>query len=346
MTARNSGEGSRRSFAVGDQRRVGGGDDAPGRGQDDATGEIVPSGPPSGGGKRVAGENLWGYLFLSPWFLGLFALTLGPMLATLYFSFTDYPLLTAPEWTGLDNYRTMFFEDSRYLQSLKVTFIYVFLSVPLELVFALLVAMVLNRGLQALSLYRAIYYLPSLLGGSVAIAIMWRQVFGDDGVVNQFLALFGLDGPSWVSTPAYALYTLVLLKVWQFGSPMVIFLAGLRQVPQQYYDAAAVDGAGRLTRFFRITIPLLTPIIFFNLVLQVIRSFQAFTPAFIVSGGTGGPSDSTLFYTLYLYQEAFAHFRMGYAAAMAWVLLVIVATFTAANFLLSRYWVYYEDEGA
>jgi multiple sugar transport system permease protein len=342
MTARNSGEG-RRSFTLRDQR--GASVEAQGQVRDDAAGEVVPSGPPSGGreGKRAAGENLWGYLFLSPWFLGLFLLTLGPMLATLYFSFTDYPLLAGPEWTGLDNYKRMFFDDPRYLQSLKVTFIYVFLSVPLELVFALLVAMVLNRGLQALSLYRAIYYLPSLLGGSVAIAIMWRQVFGEDGLVNQFLALFGLDGPSWVSTPEYALYTLVLLKVWQFGSPMVIFLAGLRQIPQQYYDAAAVDGAGRVTRFFRITIPLLTPIIFFNLVLQLIRAFQAFTPAFIVSSGTGGPADSTLFYTLYLYQEAFAHFRMGYAAAMAWVLVAIVAAFTAANFLMSRYWVYYED---
>jgi multiple sugar transport system permease protein len=345
MTARNSGDDDQRWFAVRDQRQGGTGVEAPGRVRDDATGEVVPSGPPSRGraGKRAAGENLWGYIFLSPWFLGLFTLTLGPMLATLYFSFTDYPLLTAPEWTGLDNYRRMFFDDPRYLQSLKVTFIYVFLSVPLELIFALLVAMVLNRGLQALSLYRAIYYLPSLLGGSVAIAIMWRQVFGEDGLVNQFLALFGLDGPSWVSTPEYALYTLVLLKIWQFGSPMVIFLAGLRQIPQQYYDAAAVDGADRITRFFRITIPLLTPIIFFNLVLQLIRAFQAFTPAFIVSGGTGGPADSTLFYTLYLYQEAFAHFRMGYAAAMAWVLLAIVAAFTAANFLMSRYWVYYED---
>jgi multiple sugar transport system permease protein len=342
MTARNSGEG-RRSFTLRDQR--GASVEAQGQVRDDAAGEVVPSGPPSGGrrGRRATGENLWGYLFLSPWFLGLFLLTLGPMLATLYFSFTDYPLLAGPEWTGLDNYKRMFFDDPRYLQSLKVTFIYVFLSVPLELVFALLVAMVLNRGLQALSLYRAIYYLPSLLGGSVAIAIMWRQVFGGDGLVNQFLALFGLDGPSWVSTPEYALYTLVLLKIWQFGSPMVIFLAGLRQIPQQYYDAAAVDGAGRVTRFFRITIPLLTPIIFFNVVFQLIRAFQAFTPAFIVSGGTGGPVDSTLFYTLYLYQEAFAHFRMGYAAAMAWVLVAIVAAFTAANFLMSRYWVYYED---
>lgn len=319
-------------------------------GATDVVGGTVGGAPavrPPGGRRtrRQVGENLWGYLFLAPWFLGLFVLTLGPMLASLYFSFTDYALLTAPEWAGLANYSRLF-EDGRYLQSLKVTFIYVFLSVPMELAFALFVAVVLNQGLRALSVYRAIYYLPSLLGGSVAIAIMWRQVFAGDGLFNRALALVGIEGaPSWISTPEYALYTLVLLKVWQFGSPMVIFLAGLRQIPQELYDAAAVDGANKLSRFFRITIPLLTPIIFFNFVLQLIGAFQAFTPAFIVSNGSGGPADSTLFYTLYLYQEAFANFRMGYAAAMAWVLLLIIGVFTAANFLASRYWVHYEDGG-
>lgn len=315
--------------------------------RDGVTGEVVPSRPPSGGrgSGRTAGEGLWAHLFLLPWFLGLFILTLGPMIASLYFSFTDFDLLTAPSWVGLENYTRMFFEDGRYMQSLKVTFIYVFVSVPLTLVFALFVAVLLNRGLAALGTYRAVYYLPSLLGGSVAIAIMWRQVFGGEGLVNQFLALLGWENaPSWISTPEYALYTLIILNVWQFGSPMVIFLAGLRQIPQEFYDAAAVDGAGKIQQFLRITIPLLTPIIFFNLVLQLIRAFQAFTPAFIVSGGTGGPSDSTLFYTLYLYQEAFASFRMGYASAMAWVLLLIIATFTAANFLFGRYWVHYEDD--
>lgn len=332
-----------RTFAVGG---AGGATRVPDEARDNVTGGVIPSPPGEGKGGRQAGENLWGYLFLAPWFLGLFLLTLGPMIASLYFSFTDFDLLTAPSWTGLDNYTRMFFEDPRFIQSLKVTMIYVLLSVPLELVFALLIAVLLNRGINALGTYRAVYYLPSLLGGSVAIAIMWRQIFGGDGLVNQFLALLGWEGaPSWISTPEYALYTLILLKVWQFGSPMVIFLAGLRQVPQDLYDAAAVDGAGRIGQFLRITIPLLTPIIFFNLVLQLIRSFQAFTPAFIVSGGTGGPSDSTLFYTLYLYQEAFANFRMGYAAALAWVLLLIIATFTAANFLMSRYWVHYEDQG-
>jgi multiple sugar transport system permease protein len=340
VSATDGPYGRTRSFAVGG-RTASGAPEREGPLLDAAVGRVPPRSD-----RRSGGENLWGYLFLAPWFVGLFVLTLGPMLASLYFSFTDYALLTAPEWVGLENYRRMFFEDGRYPQSLEVTFKYVFLSVPLELAFALLVAVVLNRGLRALGTYRAIYYLPSLLGGSVAIAIMWRQVFGGDGLLNQLLALLGWQGaPSWVSTPEYALYTLVVLRVWQFGAPMVIFLAGLRQIPQELYDAAAVDGAGRLQRFFSITLPLLTPIIFFNLVLQLIGAFQAFTPAFIVSGGTGGPADSTLFYTLYLYQEAFANFRMGYAAAMAWVLLLIIAVFTAANFLMSRYWVYYEDGG-
>lgn len=335
----------RGSLAVGQRGRVEASSGAQAR--DDATGNVVPTSPPSGTGKRRrgTGENLWGYLFLAPWFVGLFVLTLGPMLVSLYFSFTDYALFGSPNWVGLGNYTRMFLEDPRYLQSLKVTLVYVLLSVPLELAFALLVAVLLNRGLKGLSTYRALYYLPSLLGGSVAIAIMWQQVFGPEGLFNRFLALFGIDGPGWVSSPEYALYTLVLLKVWQFGSPMVIFLAGLRQIPQELYDAASVDGANRLQAFFNVTIPMLTPIIFFNLVLQIIRSFQAFTPAFIVSGGTGGPADSTLFYTLYLYEEAFANFRMGYAAAMAWVLLLIIAAFTAANFLASRYWVYYDDGG-
>ncbi len=238
----------------------------------------------------------------------------------------------------------MFTEDQRFRNALSVTFWYVALSVPLELAFALAVAMVLDKGLRGLTLYRALFYIPSLLGGSVAIAVLWRQIFGYDGLINEGLALFGIDGPSWISNPQYSLYTLVILRVWQFGSPMVIFLAGLRQVPQELYEAAAIDGAGPIAKFFRITLPLLAPVIFFNLVLQTINAFKAFTPAFIVSGGQGGPIDSTLFYTLYLYQEAFAYFRMGYAAALAWVLLTIIAVFTGVAFLTSKYWVYYGDE--
>jgi multiple sugar transport system permease protein len=174
--------------------------------------------------------------------------------------------------------------------------------------------------------------------------VLWRQIFGDAGVVNQLIALVGLKGPSWITHPDYALWTLIALAIWQFGSPMIIFLAGLRQIPQEVHEAAAMDGAGPFRRFFRITLPLLAPVIFFNLVLQTIDAFKAFTPAFIISAGTGGPINSTLFYTLYLYQQAFGYFRMGYAAALAWLLLVIIAIFTAVAFLTSRRWVYYQDE--
>jgi multiple sugar transport system permease protein len=289
-------------------------------------------------------DNRVAYLFLLPWFVGLFVLTLGPMLASLYLSFTDFDLLTSPEWIGFGNYQE-FASDGHYHNALRVTIVYVIVSVPLSVFFALLVAAMLSGNRRGLGLYRSVYYLPSLMGGSVAIAMLWREIFGPNGLVNQALALVGLTGPSWISRPEYALYTLILLHVWQFGSPMLIFLAGLKQIPRDLLESAAVDGAGRLRRFVSITMPLLSPLIFFNLVLQMIGSFKAFTSSFILSGGTGGPADSTLFYTLYLYQQAFANFKMGYASAMAWVLLLMIAAFTAMMFATSRYWVYYADQG-
>jgi multiple sugar transport system permease protein len=291
-------------------------------------------------------------LFLGPWFIGLVGITLGPIIASLVLSFTDYNLLRSPEWIGLENYRDML-ADPRLMKSLRVTVTYVVFGVPMQLAAALGLALLLDRGLRGLPIYRSIYYLPSLLGGSVAIAILWRLVFGARGLVNQVLELpvissivgfLGIEPTGWVSNPDTALWTIVALHVWTFGSPMVIFLAGLRQIPAMYHEAASVDGAGALTRFFRITLPLLTPIIFFNLVLQIINSFQSFTQAFIVSGGQGGPADSTLFYTLYLYQQGFTSFNMGYASAMAWLLLTIIAGFTAVNFLAARFWVFYGDE--
>ncbi|WP_277208075.1 carbohydrate ABC transporter permease [Isoptericola croceus] len=289
----------------------------------------------NGDGKAAA-------VFLAPWFIGLGLITAFPLLASLYLSFTDYSLLEAPSWIGIENYQRMF-EDARWIKSLGVTFQYVFFSVPMQLAMALLLAMALDKGLRGLAFYRSIYYLPSLLGGSVAIALLWRQVFGADGLVNQVLAYFGIQGYGWVSHPDYALGTLMVLNVWTFGAPMVIFLAGLRQIPTMYYEAASIDGASKLRQFFNITIPLLSPIIFFNLVLQLIGAFQAFTQAFVVSGGTGGPIDSTLFYTLYLYQRGFGSYDMGYASAMAWFLLLIVAGLTAVNFFASKYWVFYDD---
>ncbi|MEU8103503.1 carbohydrate ABC transporter permease [Nonomuraea muscovyensis] len=312
---------------------------------------VLASIPPQPGGRRRASrvsphrkrEARTAYVFLAPWFLGLFAITVGPILASLYLSFTDFSLLEEGSWVGLDNYTKMFTEDTRFITSLKVTTIYVVVSVPLQLAFALGLALALDRGLRGLPFYRSVYYLPSLLGGSVAIAILWRKLFGADGLVNSLLALVGIDGPGWVSDPDTALGTLILLHVWTFGAPMVIFLAGLRQIPQSYYEAASVDGATRWRQFRSITLPLLTPIIFFNLVLEVIKSFQSFTQSFIVSGGNGGPVDSTLFYTLYLYLKGFKSYEMGYAAAMAWVLLLIIAGLTGVNFLASKYWVFYGD---
>jgi len=304
--------------------------------------------PPGGGhdaprATRKKSGRLVPYLFLAPWFAGLLFITAGPIAASAYLSFTDYSLIGSPEWIGLDNFERMF-NDPRFYQSLKVTFIYVVVSVPLQLAFALFLAMVLDRGLRGLALYRSIYYLPSLIGGSVAIAILWRQIFGSDGLLNQVLRFVGFDNPpGWVSDPDYALGTLIILNVWTFGAPMVIFLAGLRQIPTMYYEAASLDGAGKARQFFQVTLPLLSPIIFFNLVLQTINAFQTFTQAFIVSGGTGGPADSTLFYTLYLYQRGFGNFDMGYASALAWFLLLIVGGLTAINFFASKYWVFYGD---
>lgn len=290
-------------------------------------------------------NNGAGYLFLTPWLIGFFGLTLGPALASLYLSFTDYDLLTPPRWSGLDNYEYAFTRDARLWKSVSVTFGYVLWSVPLKLTVALLLAMALDRAVRGAAVYRAVFYLPSLLGGSVAIAVLWRQIFGTSGLVNQLSELvLGYAGPSWVSHPDFALWTLIVLAIWQFGSPMIIFLAGLRQIPQDLYEASQMDGAGPLRRFFRITLPLLAPVIFFNLVLQTIEAFKAFTQAFIVSGGQGWPADSTLFYSLYLYLEAFANFRMGYASALAWLLLVVIGIFTALAFLSARYWVYYEDK--
>ena len=292
---------------------------------------------------RGLSRALVAYSFLVPWLIGFLGLTLGPTLASLYLSFTNFDLLQDPQVIGLANYQRIFTNDAKFWHSMQVTFMYVILAVPLKLAFALGLAMVLNRGIAGLPLYRALFYLPSLLGASVAIAVLWRQLFAKDGLVNVVLGFFGFDGPSWISDPSYSLYTLVLLSIWQFGSPMIIFLAGLRQIPSDVYEAASIDGANKIQQFIKITLPLLTPVIFFNGIVQTIDAFKAFTPAFIISEGTGGPIDSTLFYTLYLYQEGFAYFRMGYASALAWILLIIIACFTAFSFLTSRYWVHYND---
>lgn len=283
------------------------------------------------------------WMFLLPWLIGLVGITLGPMIASLYLSFTDYSLLGTPHWIGAQNYVELVTDDPQFLAAASVTLTYVIIGVPLQLALALSIAVILNRGLAAMSFYRSAYYLPSLLGSSVAVALLWRQIFGSEGLVNVVLRLLGwANPPNWIATPDHALGTLIALHVWTFGSPMIIFLAGLRQVPQELYEAADVDGANAWTKFWRITIPLITPVIFFNFILQMISAFQAFTQAYVVSGGQGGPVNSTLFYSLYLYRQAFLNFHMGYAAAMAWVLFVVIALFTWLAFSTSGRWVYYE----
>ena len=306
-----------------------------------AIGELQRLGAPKTGPGHKR-DNQAAFLFLLPWFAGLLLITAGPVAASFVLGFTDYNLLQPPEFNGVENIQRML-SDERLHHSLGVTFTYVLVSVPLQLAAALGLAMLLDRGLRGLAFYRSAFYLPSLLGSSVAIAVLWRQIFGAEGLFNQLLNLFGVAGRGWISDPETALSTLIVLNVWTFGAPMVIFLAGLRQIPAMYYEAADVDGAGRWVQFRRITLPLLSPIIFFNLVLQIIHAFQAFTQAFVVSGGTGGPSDSTMFYTLYLYQRGFHNFDMGYASALAWLLLIIIAAFTAVNFWAARKWVFYDD---
>ncbi|GAF66553.1 carbohydrate ABC transporter permease [Alkalihalobacillus trypoxylicola] len=289
-------------------------------------------------------NSLIAYLFLLPWLIGFFGLVLGPMVSSLYLSFTQFDLLNPPKWVGFLNYENMF-QDSRYWDSVKVTVTFVVIAVPTQLIAALAVAMLLNKGMRGVGIYRTVYYIPSLLGGSVAIALLWKNIFGMDGLVNSFLSFFNLQGQGWVSHPDYALYTLILLATWQFGASMVIFLAGLKQIPNELYEAASVDGASSFRKFFNITLPLLTPVLFFNLIIELIKSFQVFTSSFIISEGTGGPINSTLFYTLYLYQRGFSYFDMGYASAMAWMLVIMLGAMSLVIFISSKYWVFYEDGG-
>ncbi len=284
------------------------------------------------------------YLFLTPWVAGALLLTVGPMLASLYLSFTNYDLFTSPRWVGLENYRRLLADDPRFLTAVWVTVKYVALSTPLKLVAALAVAMLLNRASRAQGFYRSAFYAPSLLGASVAVALVWRVIFDTNGIVDQSLSTLGIHTGGWVASPRYALLVIVALAIWQFGAPMVIFLAGLKQIPAELYDAAAVDGAGWWRTFRSVTLPMLSPVIFFNLVLETIHAFQAFTGAFVVSGGRGGPTDSTLFYTLYLYQKGFTEYRMGYASAMAWLLVLAIAAITAVLFRTASKWVFYAGE--
>ncbi len=289
-------------------------------------------------------DGFTGYVFITPWLLGFLAFLIIPILSSLYYSFSSYHILSEPVFHGVENYRRMV-RDDLFWQSLKVTFAYAFVSVPLRLLFAFFVAMLFNRGARGVRIYQAVYYIPSIVGGSIAVAVMWRRLFMADGAINAMLTAIGIPSTrSWIGDPQTALGTLIILAVWQFGSSMLIFLAGLKQIPDTYYDAADIDGAGAIAKFFRITVPYMTPIIFFNLVMQMVHGFTVFTQAFVVSGGTGDPLNSTLVYALYMYRRAFRYSEMGYASALAWVLVVIIGVFTALIFRSANFWVYYESK--
>lgn len=287
-------------------------------------------------------ESLWGYFFISPWVIGFIIFTAGPMLASLVLSLTHYDIASAPIFVGLDNYVKLFTGDPKFWHALRVTMTYAFIAIPLNLIFGFLVAYLLNLRVPGVAFWRTIYYLPSVMPG-VATALLWGLLFNPRiGVINWLLSLVGIKGPGWLASPQWALPALILMSLWGVGGGMIIYLAGLQGIPTSLYEAAQIDGANRWQQLTRITLPLMSPVIFYNLVTGIIGTFQYFTDAYVLTGG--GPVDATLFYNLYLYKQAFTYRNMGYASALAWVLFVIVLVFTLLVFKSSDLWVYYEGE--
>lgn len=292
------------------------------------------------GKKKFLKRNV-GFLFILPWLIGFLVFKLYPFAASLYYSFTDYQLFEGITKYTMENYVDIF-TTPKIVKALKVTFQYSFMTVPLKLVAALFIAYILNFKIKGVNFFRTAYYIPSILGGSVAIAVLWKAIFKDDGLLNTLLGFFGVNGPSWLSDPSYALFVICLLRVWQFGSAMVIFLAALKGVPEELYEAASIEGAGKWKQFFSITVPLITPIIFYNLVTQICQAFQEFNGPYIIT--QGGPRNATTLISLLIYNSAFKNYEMGMASAMAWVLFIILMVFTVIAFLSQKYWVYYSDE--
>ena len=290
-----------------------------------------------GGDSKYLG--LW---YVSPYILGFAMFTAFPFITSFYLSFTDYDLLTAPEWVGLENYEKLFERDRTFKKSLSVTLTYVALTVPLKLTFALFIAVVLNYRLRGINVFRTAYYVPSILGGSVAIAVLWRYIFAEAGLVNMIITMLGGEPVNWFGDPGNALFTITLLRCWQFGSAMVIFLAALQSVDKSLYEAASIDGAGPWQIFRNISLPLITPVIFFNLIMQTVQAFQEFNGPYIIT--QGGPLKSTYLLPLYIYDEAFKSFDMGYASAIAWVLFLIIMVLTLLAFWSSKKWVYYAGD--
>ena len=293
--------------------------------------------------KIVGSDKVAGYVFIAPFIIGLITFTVIPFFSSLYLAFTDYDVLTPARWIGLANFQRMFFEDKYFWQSFWVTFKFALIQVPIKLLVSLGVALILSRKTRAIPIYRAAFYIPSLMGGSVAVALTWKQLFSYNGAINKITSYFGMEPVKWLSNPDTALGVLISLGVWQFGSSMLIFLAALKNVPQSYHEAAIVDGAGPVRRFFSIVLPMITPIFFFNLVNQTIGAFQAFNSSYLITQGK--PLNTTLYYGVHLYNRAFTYYEMGYCSAMAWFMLLVIAAFTALIFRSSSAWVYYESEG-
>ncbi len=288
-------------------------------------------------------KNYTGLLYISPWIFGFLLFKLYPFVMSLVYSFTEFNILDKPKFIGFDNYIYMFTRDKLFFPALKNTLAYVFMTVPMKLAFALFIAVLLNLKLKNINIFRTAYYLPSIFGGSVAVSILWRFLFMKEGIINKFIGFFGIKPVDWLGNPDIALFTVSLLAVWQFGSSMVIFLAALKQIPNELYEAAMVDGASGIRRFFSITLPMISPVMFFNLVMQTINAFQEFTGPYVITNG--GPMNATYVYSIHVYDNAFRYFRMGYSSALSWILFLLIMIFTALLFKSSSYWTYYEDGG-
>jgi len=293
-------------------------------------------------------ESWWGYLFISPWLIGFVLLTLGPMVASLIFSFSDYHIISPPEFLGLANYIKLFTNDPDFWHSLAVTAKYAILAIPLNLIFGFALAFLLNQKVPGMAVWRTAFYIPSILAG-VAVAILWGLIFNPKfGILNWVLGWFGINGPGWLSSPDWAVPALILMSLWGVGGGMIIYLSGLQSIPTTLYEAAQLDGANSWQQFFHVTVPLMTPVILYNLVIGIIGTFQYFTEVYVLTsgltGGIGGPAKSTLFYNIYLYSNAFRYMNMGYASALAWILFIIVLLLTLLVFRSSAAWVYYEGE--
>ena len=282
-----------------------------------------------------------GYFYILPWLIGFLVFKLYPFGSSLIYSFSDYQLFDGISEWGIFNYLEIF-TDRKIMGSFITTIKYGLMTVPLKLVFALFVAYILNFKLKGVKFFRTAYYIPSILGGSVAIAVLWKAIFKVDGIVNMILGAFGLEAVDWLTDPTWALFIICLLRVWQFGSAMVIFLAALKGVPADLYEAASLDGAGKWRQFFFVTVPMITPVIFYNLVTQICQAFQEFNGPYIITNG--GPRSSTTLISLLIYNNAFKSYEMGMASAQAWVLFLMVCILTVIAFVSQKKWVYYSDE--